>query len=97
MTHGESNGGLGDYALFTIADFDYHNAHVKTLFSGLNLQETLNKKRENIYIPQHGGAKPLQISALLRDSIDLFASINPDIQEGTLLIYGDMEAGSSDP
>ncbi|MDR5611901.1 MAG: hypothetical protein RAM36_02365, partial [Arsenophonus sp.] len=95
LTHGESNGGLGDYALFTIADFDYHNAHVKTLFGGLKLQETLNKKRENIYIPQHGSAKPLQISARLRDSMDPFASINPDVPEGTLLIHGDMEAGSS--
>jgi len=75
LTHGELNGGggLGDYALFTIADFDYHNAHVKTLFGGLKLQQTLNKKRENIYIPQHGSAKPLQISARLRDSMDPFA------------------------
>ncbi|HGJ5859000.1 MAG TPA: trypsin-like serine peptidase [Arsenophonus nasoniae] len=95
LTYGKEIGGVEDYALFTITDFDYQNAHVKTLFGGLKLQETINNERENIYIPQHGGAKPLQISARLVSSMHPFASITPQPEYGDLFILGDMEPGSS--
>ena len=75
LVHGESNGSSDDYALFTITDFDYYNTHVKTLFGGLKLQETINEKRENIYIPEHGGVKPLQIRARQTFTMDPFTSI----------------------
>lgn len=95
LTHGKKNGGVEDYALFTITDFDYYNAHVKTLFGGLKLQETINKERENIYIPQHGGVKPLQISARLRGLMDPFASMSANVTDGELVVVGDLEPGSS--
>ncbi|HGJ5875357.1 MAG TPA: hypothetical protein ACHBX0_01785 [Arsenophonus sp.] len=72
------------------------NAHVKALFGGLKLQETINEKRENIYILQHGGAKPLQISARQTVIMDPFTSTNTGWQEGKLIIFGDMELGSLD-
>lgn len=51
-----------DYTLFSLDQFDYKNAKIKTLFGGLQIQEKRSVVGEALYIPQHGGGKAVKIA-----------------------------------
>ncbi|WP_161539848.1 serine protease [Glaciimonas sp. PCH181] len=56
-----------DYTLFTLDQFDYKNAKIKTLFGGLRIQEKRSAVGETVYIPQHGSGSSVAKIAHTKD------------------------------
>jgi Trypsin-like peptidase domain len=86
------DGGARDYAIFTVKEFDFKNAHIKTLFGGLKIRETKPDLGEAIYVPQYGdgGLRPMYISAkheggatTITTSNDDWVKYNADTQGGS--------------
>jgi len=82
-----------DWAVFTVKEFDFVNAHVKQLFGALEVRETNPAVGTEIYIPQHGngGLYPMHIGMQHQAKAAVVLSAGADL----VTYNADTQGGSS--